>query len=347
MIQNFVQSGGIFLNQMIQGEPGAIIGPISHVLGNIINFIYILWSNITPVGALGVAIIIMTIIVRTALLPSSFKMIRNSMKMREMKPEMDKIKEKYGNTKDPELRRKMQAELQALNAKHGVNMLASCLPMLITWPLFMALFAVLSQAFLFVGSVGDAYSALSYSIINLGTDFLGDVIRPLAVPRNPQGFVVDLLLVEDMNKFVHVFSAEDWARIFSQVPVYADEAALANIRNLYDQKVVMMTFLGLNLVAPSGWYLPGVILPILSAATMLLSQYLMMKSNPPTDEQARNMQRMTMIIFPVMFGAFTIWAPAGVGVYWVMLNVYMIVQHYFIVRYYNKKDAKKAASKVS
>jgi len=319
---------------VISAPPGFIVGPISVVLGMIIDFIFNMVSLITPVGALGVSIIIMTIIVRTALLPTAFKMQRNMMKTREMKPEMDKIKEKYGDTKDPELRRKMQAEMQALQSKHGVNMLASCLPMLITWPLFMGLFVVLGQAFMFIGSVGDAYSAISSVLIQQGPEFLNEVIIPIVRPTVPTGMIIDLLVIEDMNRAVHVFSPENWEYIFSH---FSGEQ-LANITQLHAQKESIQSFLGLNLVEPAGWMWPGVILPILSAGTMFLAQFLMARSNPATDAQQQNMQKVTMIMFPLMFGFFTINAAAGVGLYWVMLNVYMIVQHYFINRYYLKKD---------
>ena len=340
-MQPFVQQISVFLNQQIPAEPGAFIGPIAVVLGFIIDFIFDVWSFITPAGALGVAIIIMTIIVRTALMPTSFKMVSNSMKMREMKPEMDKIKEKYGNSKDPELRRKMQAEIQALNSKHGVNMLASCLPMLITWPLFMALFVVLSNAFLFVGNVADAYTAVSTALIAQGGEFwsIPEIVSIVQDRIPPQVVAFETRNVENMNRLIHVFSEENWSVIFSFMS--ANDAA--NIQGLLNQKDSLMSFLGLNLVAPAGLAWPGIILPVLSAGSMLLSQFLMMKTNPPTDEQALKMQKITMIIFPVMFGAFTIQAPAGVGVYWVMLNVYMIVQHHFIMKYYNNKAAKEAA----
>jgi len=345
LLQHFLQDSTTYLTQMIQGEPGVFIGPISTVLGAIINFFYFLWTSVfsTPVGALGFSIIMITIIVRTAMLPSSFSLIRNSMKMRAIKPELDKINEKYGNSRDPEVRSKKGREIQALNQKHGISMLSSCLPMLITWPLFMALFAVLNQAFLFVGNVGDVYSDLSYALIDLGPNFLRDVIHPLAIQRNPQGHVIDLLYASDMNRLIHVFSPEVWESVISQAPVHAQ----ANLQYLLDTKNTVLSFVGLNLVTAAGWGWPGVLLPILSAGTMLLSQYLTTRTNPATDQQQRTMQKITMVIFPVMFGFFTATAPAGVGVYWIMLNLYMIVQHNFIVRYYAKKDANAADNRAA
>ena len=331
MTQLFLQDSVILLNQMIQSPPGAIVGPISLVLGNIINFIYNMVSFVP--GALGFSIIIMTIIIRTLLLPTAFKMQRNMMKTRAMKPEMDKIKEKYGDTKDPEMRRKMSAEMQALQSKHGVNMLASCLPMLITWPLFMALFVVLGQAFMFIGSVGDAYTAISHALINQGEDFLLYVVGPIAMQATPVNMSINLLNPYDMNRVVHILNEQNWATLLSHFS--GDTAALELLRT---QKDTILTFFTLNLVEPAGLAWPGILLPLLSAGTMFLAQFLMMRSNPPTDAQQQNIQKITMVLFPLMFGAFTIGAAAGVGVYWVMLNVYLIVQQHFITKYYLKKD---------
>ena len=337
MTQLFLQDSTVFLNQVIQSPPGVIVGPISVVLGTIINFIYNLVSFMP--GALGFSIIIMTIIVRTALLPTAFTMQRNMMKTRAMQPEMAKIKEKYGDTKDPEMKRKMTAEMTALQSKHGVNMLASCLPMLITWPLFMGLFVVLGQAFMFIGSVGDAYSAVSTVIIAQGNDFLANVVWPMVQPNVPTGMVINIDVVEDMNRAIHVFSEYNWATLFS----HFSGAELANIQNLYNEKIAVQNFFGINLVEPSGLWPIRIssILPVLSAGTMFLAQFLMMRSNPSQDAQQQNIQKITLILFPVMFGWFTIQAAAGVGLYWVMLNVYLIVQHYFINKYYVKKDAEK------
>ncbi|MCL2752707.1 MAG: YidC/Oxa1 family membrane protein insertase, partial [Defluviitaleaceae bacterium] len=153
------------ISNAIQNPPGFIIGPISFVFGHIIDFIFRAVSVLTTANALGIAIIIMTVIVRTPLIPSQLKMQQNSRKSQLVKPEMDKIRAKYGNTRDPELRRKMSAEIQALNQKHGINMFASCLPMLVTMPIFIALFSVFGRAFLFIPSITETYTAVSDALI--------------------------------------------------------------------------------------------------------------------------------------------------------------------------------------
>ena len=85
------------------------------------------------------AIIMLTIVVRLCLYRLNRKQLLSTMKMQEMKPEMEKITEKYKD--DMEGRTKA---LQELYRKHKFNPLSGCLPMLIQLPILIALFRALS-----------------------------------------------------------------------------------------------------------------------------------------------------------------------------------------------------------
>lgn len=93
----------------------------------------------------GVAIILVTVIVRTITTPFTVKQIKSTRAMSKLKPQLDEINVKYRS--DPQ---KKQAAIMELYAKNGVNPLASCtggcLPMLIQMPIFMGLFFVLGRA---------------------------------------------------------------------------------------------------------------------------------------------------------------------------------------------------------
>ncbi|WP_333887429.1 membrane protein insertase YidC [Clostridium sp.] len=83
----------------------------------------------------GLAIILMTIIIRIILLPLNIKQTRSSVVMSEMQPEVKKIQEKYKN--NPQ---KSQEEIMKLYKEKGANPLSGCLPLLIQWPIFIALY---------------------------------------------------------------------------------------------------------------------------------------------------------------------------------------------------------------
>ena len=93
-------------------------------------------------GSWGVAIILMTISVKTLLFPLSLTQIKSSIAMRKLKPEMDALNEKY---KDDATQRGLAT--QELWKKNGItNPVLGCLPMLLQMPIWWALYSALQTA---------------------------------------------------------------------------------------------------------------------------------------------------------------------------------------------------------
>ena len=86
-------------------------------------------------GKFGIAIIIITILMRIVVFPLTLKQEKSMKKMRELQPEMDKIKEKYKD--NPQEYQKRVSEIYKEN---NVNPLGGCLPLLIQLPVFVATF---------------------------------------------------------------------------------------------------------------------------------------------------------------------------------------------------------------
>jgi len=93
------------------------------------------------VGNYGVAIIILTTIVRLVLFPLTFKGMKSMKRMQQLTPRMKKLQEKYKNNKE-----KLNKEMMELYRKNRVNPLGGCLPMLLQLPVFFALYSALSSA---------------------------------------------------------------------------------------------------------------------------------------------------------------------------------------------------------
>ncbi|SUZ54219.1 uncharacterized protein METZ01_LOCUS7073 [marine metagenome] len=93
------------------------------------------------VGNYGVAIIILTIIVRIVLFPLTFKGMKSMKRMQQLTPRMKKLQEKYKNNKE-----KLNKEMMELYRKNKVNPLGGCLPLLLQIPVFFALYSSLSSA---------------------------------------------------------------------------------------------------------------------------------------------------------------------------------------------------------
>ena len=109
---------------------------------SVLQFLYKLVPNY------GVAIILLTLVARAAVLPLTLRQVRQSKRMAEimpkLKPQIDAAKEKYKN--EP---RKVQEETMRLYAEHGINpmaQMAGCLPLVFQMPVFIALYQVLGRA---------------------------------------------------------------------------------------------------------------------------------------------------------------------------------------------------------
>lgn len=105
---------------------------------NILIVIYHAFNFINLPGALGFAIIALTVLIRLILWPLTTKQLQSAQKMAALKPHMDRIKKEHGHDKV-----KHQQELTNLYKEHGVNPLAGCLPVLIQIPVIISLYNVL------------------------------------------------------------------------------------------------------------------------------------------------------------------------------------------------------------
>jgi len=94
----------------------------------------------------GWAILLLTIILNVAMLPTRIQMMKSSLKMQRIQPQMNDIKAKYAKYKATDPRKQdMQKEIFDLQKREGVNMFGGCLPMLIQWPLLFGFYRMLGN----------------------------------------------------------------------------------------------------------------------------------------------------------------------------------------------------------
>ncbi len=124
------------------------------------------WLN-ALIGNMGVAIIALTLIIKALLLPLAYKSYVSMARMKELQPEMEKLKEKAGDD-----RQKLQQGMMELYKKNKVNPAAGCLPILLQIPIFFSLYKVIFVTIElrhapFFGPFRDLSSPDPTSIINL------------------------------------------------------------------------------------------------------------------------------------------------------------------------------------
>lgn len=92
---------------------------------------------------MGVVLLLMTLVVKIVVFPATWKTYLSSAKMRVLKPKIDEIGKKYPKQEDA---MKKQQEVMGLYSQYGVSPMGGCLPMLIQFPILMALFMFVPSA---------------------------------------------------------------------------------------------------------------------------------------------------------------------------------------------------------
>jgi YidC/Oxa1 family membrane protein insertase len=127
----------------------------------VLNFFYGI------VGNFGVAIIMLTVVLRILVFPLANTSFKSFAKMRQIGPQMNELRDKYNDDKQ-----KLQQELVKLYQREKVNPMAGCLPILIQIPIFFSLFKVLSNSIEmrhapFYGWIQDLSAPDPTSVFNL------------------------------------------------------------------------------------------------------------------------------------------------------------------------------------
>ncbi|MEM1431610.1 MAG: membrane protein insertase YidC [Pseudomonadota bacterium] len=130
VIRSYQNDGGIekFLDSIDWGWFYFLTKPIFAVLH---------WLNLL-IGNMGWAIIALTLLIKAVLLPLAYKSYVSMAKMKELQPEMEKLKERAGDD-----RQKLQQEMMELYKKEKVNPASGCLPILLQIPIFFSLYKVI------------------------------------------------------------------------------------------------------------------------------------------------------------------------------------------------------------
>lgn len=162
----------------------------------------------------GLAIVVVTIIIRLILLPLNVKQLKSSKAMQDIQPELKEIQKKY-SSKDANTQQKLQQETMALFQKHGVNPLAGCLPIFIQMPILIAIYhaimrteAIKQGSFLWF-ELGSPDPLYILPIIAAGATFLQQKLMMAGSPaaQNPQMMIMMYVMPIMIGVFAIFFPA--------------------------------------------------------------------------------------------------------------------------------------------
>ena len=336
----------------------ALIEGLLKGLGALLSFFF------SAIPSYGLAIILLTILVRVALFPLTYRQTRSMQAMQQLQPKLKELQRKYkGN------RQKLNEEMMKLYKEHQVNPLGGCLPLVLQLPVFFALYAVLR------GQI--AHAAIPAETLNAGA-LEQATCRPSSTPA-PTGTVSDQIVCQLPGGEERTFTIDSWQTRDRSAPIVTPGAYMAHclpadggdgrpdyfvctsplgISHLSPDSELRSEiirgetpFLGMELGCSPTQAIsqeeiqvcakPGVRaggLPLIGyfglVALMVFTTYYQTKqmqrrAGPQGQQQA---QQAMARIMPLFLGFISISIPAGVLVYWVTSNGIQIGQQTLMLR---------------
>jgi YidC/Oxa1 family membrane protein insertase len=249
----------------------------------------------------GLTIIVLTVLIRLVLLPLGVKQIRSMQSMQAIQPKVKQLQQKYKANKQ-----KQQEEVMKLYKEHGVNPFSGCWPVLLQFPILIAMYSVLRfpQHPIHIPSDSRLYTAI---VVN-------QVPEPPPQPmwKAPKDSSGTAFL--GMNLLCTPLQAGD------------PNATLADTHTVDGQRVLYPVDCGTKPVSRIPYYL----FAVLMFATTYYQQRQTQKASPPGS--ASQQQQTMMKIMPFMFGVFGFFFPVGLVVYWTTSNLWQIGQQYVMLK---------------
>ena len=258
------------------------------------------------------SIVLITVIVKCLLLPTSIKQQKNSARQTRLNTKVNKIKQKYAGNQQ-----KIQEETQALYQREGFGMgNMGCTTMLI--PLVVM-----------IGLYGVIYAPLT-KVLNFSTATVEKL-------KTFMGIVAEAGKNDNASRMVELNILNKFTEYKDSLGEILSEAEIADLAKLKDN----FMFMGMDLTQTPNtkefnllW-----LIPIFACLTALASSLFMYsrqrKQNP---EMAKNptMGCMTFMS-PAMSLWFTFMFPAGVGIYWIISNILSFIQQVALAYLYSPK----------
>lgn len=325
---------------------GAILGPISQILGWILN-VLVTFTNSFGVLNIGLSIILFTLVVKLLMFPMTIKQQKASKLMAVMQPELQAIQAKYKGKTDNDSMMKMNVETKAVYEKYGTSMTGGCLQLVIQMPILFALYRVIWNIPAYVTSVKNYFVPLADALLktNGAQDFMAEIAKTNAVTFND---MTQLTLIDVLYKF----KPDNWSALLEQFPDLS--SLITSTQKDVDR---MNYFLGLNIAdSPASIFqtalaagsialiIAAILVPLLSALTQWLNTKLMStqndnatSGNAQADTMASTMKTMN-VMMPLMSAVFCFTLPVGMGIYWIAGAVVRSIQQLIVNKQIDKMD---------
>ena len=309
------------------------------------------------VGNWGWAMVVFTIMIRLVLTPLDIKSRVSMRKTTKLQPQLQALQKKYANDKE-----KLNAKTAELYKKEHINPLSSCLPLLLTWPILIAVFGAMrmvanKELLLQVGQILNNEAPTLEKWFWIKNLWMPDSLFAASMPvkNTLQQIPTDQwltwfnglngslpVLVKDLGLTAESFdknalgaTIEQIVTAMQQNAVYAEAVAVKpgwTFNLLITQFSLVNSWNGLLL------------LPILSAVSQIAMTKIMGTGQQPAAQgQGAGTGKFMQYFFPIFSMVICLSYSAAFALYWVAGNLVSMGQTYAINKYLDKKEASAAA----
>jgi YidC/Oxa1 family membrane protein insertase len=250
----------------------------------------------------GLSIIILTLVIKLLLLPLGIKQIKSMQHMQAIQPKLKELQKKHKGNKQ-----KIQEEQMRLYKEAGVNPLGGCLPLLLQFPILIAMYSVLRapvpNADFDPAAAPGTPESVQYTNNHLPTD---STLYADLTTHNQSG---------EMFAFMNLQCSLIQAGSQVEVPNSAGEPS-GEVIDCGDSRFPDV--------------IPYVLLLVIMIGSTYYQQQQMQKASPPGSQSSQ--QQAIMRVMPLMFAFFGLSFPAGLVLYWTTSNLFQIGQQWFLLR---------------
>ena len=265
-------------------------------------------------------LLVFAVIIKLILFPLSIKQQRNSQKQAKLRPKEAAIRKKYAGRTDKATQNKMQEEILALYQSEGFNPASGCLPVLIQFPILLAVFRVVTEPLTYILRIGsesiDAIKGIATQLAEAAQT------RVDAMQIN---WIKEIVLNKDSSTVTEGFAKLEGITLDEIVKFHDNFEFFGTGINLLDKPTV-----GLN------WL---ILVPILTFVIVYGSMKLTRKftyqpssGNEQQDNATASSMKIMDLMMPLMSVWFSFMYPAAIGIYWMMQNILGFVQQYALYK---------------
>lgn len=327
----------IFKTEVDLKNSGGVWDTILCWIGKFLNWI----TRYLGFGSYIVGICVFALLVEILMFPFSIKQQKNAIRQAKLRPKEMAIRNKYKGRNDQVTQRKVQEEIQELYQRENFNQFSGCLPLLLQFPIIIALYNVVINPLHYVlGQGAGVSSALSaFSTAARAAGGLGEAAQSSTIG----------LLSGGVERFAGI---ADFQYFSNGAGVWNELVNMGKVPNF--------TIFGKNFgVAPNFASFDILLLvPVLTFAVYYLSMRLNRKftyqpmQDGANDRQVACSNTMMDVTMPMMSTFFTFMVPAIIGVYWMFRSVVGILKQFIMSKImplpkFTEADYKAAAREMA